>query len=154
VRPEEVLAGDGRGLGAIVYAEFGVEAAELGFDGVVADVEVLRELVVGHARREQYQQLAFSYSETGVSAWPAELRVDRGALCSSVDDNALAPGCGADAVDDLGAAHCFGDEPGRAGLEDASHKSRVVGETEHDDGAGPGIRDKAPDALFGVSRSP
>jgi hypothetical protein len=150
VTTEEVLSGDRCGLGAVVDTEFGVEAAELGFDGVVAHVEVVGELLVGHAGREQREQLAFSFGEADVSARPAQLGIDRSALRSPVKDDTLAPCYRADAVDDLGGTHCLGDEPDRAGFEDASYEALVVGKTEDDDGAGRRVSDKISHSWFDV----
>ena len=71
VGAEKALPGDRRGLSAVVYIEFGVQAAELGLDGVLAHIEVLGELLVGHARWEQRQEFAFSFGEADVEPGPA-----------------------------------------------------------------------------------
>jgi hypothetical protein len=148
VGAEEALAGDGRGLGAVVHTEFAVQAAELGLDRVLTDVEMLGELGVGHARGEQRQELTFSFGEAVVSARPAQRVIDSGPLGPSLEDDALTPCCGADAFNDLGSAHCFGDEAGCASLEDAPYESLMVGKTEDDYGARRGISDKITYALF------
>ena|SRR2546423_14387340 len=55
VGAEETLSGDGGGLGAVVDTEFAVQAPKLGLDRVLAHVEVLGELWVGHAGWEERQ---------------------------------------------------------------------------------------------------
>ena len=60
---EDLISSDRRCLGAIADAELGVKVTQLGLYGVLADVEVSAEFTIGHSRREQGQELAFSFGK-------------------------------------------------------------------------------------------
>src|SRR5690349_24327273 len=65
------------GLHTIADVELGEETAQLGLDRVLTQVQVFPQLAVGHAGREEREQLTLSFCEIGLSTGPAELGRDR-----------------------------------------------------------------------------
>ncbi len=66
----------GHGLGAIRGAQFGQEMLDMEFDGVQAENQTLRDLLVGKAFSHQLKDLALSLTQRlkGRREWGWELR--------------------------------------------------------------------------------
>jgi hypothetical protein len=130
---EDLIYGNGRRLGAVADAELGVEMTELSLDGVLTDVEVTAEFTIRHSRREQGQELAFSFGQTSVAPRPAQYLIDLCVLRPLGQNDLLAPRCRPDAIDDLIPRYCFGDETLCARAQSAAHCLWAVREAEDHD---------------------
>jgi len=60
-------------LGAISDVELGKDAAQLGLDRVLAEVEMRAQLPIGHAGGQEGQQFAFTFCQPDIATGPAQL---------------------------------------------------------------------------------
>jgi hypothetical protein len=136
---EDLISGDRGCLGAVADAELGVEVTQLSLHGVLADVEVTAKFTIGHSRRKQGQELAFSFGKAPLAARPAQRFIDLCVLRPLGQHDPLAPRCCSDAIDDLIPMYGFGDETLCACAQSSSHRLRAVGKAEDHDGSVLGV---------------
>src|SRR2546429_4403450 len=114
---EEATAGERDGLYPVANTELREQASQLRLDGVLTHVEVRGQLAVRHSRRQHGEQLALSFRQPSLSAWPSKLLWHPCVLRTVGQHDRLAAAGGPDAVDDLGRRDCFRDEPSGAGAQ-------------------------------------
>jgi hypothetical protein len=132
---KDALTGEGRGLSTIANVELGVKVAQLGLDGVLADVEVATEFAICHPGWEQGQKLAFALGKPDLASWPAQRFVDPGALGPLGQCDALTVCCGSDAINDLLPVRSLGNKSLCSGAHGTTHGLGLIGKAEHNDSA-------------------
>ena len=60
---ESAFVGEDDGLGTVVEVELGEDACDVGFDGGVADDELVGDVAVGHAAGDQAQDLELAWCQ-------------------------------------------------------------------------------------------